>query len=82
MSSNLPTLKVVHGYNSLVTLICYVLELLEQLLIMLPSESTDFDFSLTWNFHVHATIIQLSQEDIFFTIVKDSMGIGTLEETR
>jgi len=59
-----------------------VLELLEQLLIMLPSESTDFDFSLTWNFHVHTTITQSSQGDTFFTIVKDSTDIGTLEETR
>ena len=75
-------LKVVRNYNYLVTLIHYVLGLPEQLLIMRPSESTDFDSSLTWNFHAHATSIQSSQGDIFFTIAKDSTGIGTLEETR
>ena len=49
---------------------------------MRPLESTDFDSSLTWNFHVYATSTQSSQGDIFFMIAKDLTGIGTLEETR
>ena len=81
MLLNLPMLKMVRGYSYLVTLTRYAPRLPEQLPIMCPSETTDFDSSLTWNSHVHAISTQLSQGDIFFVIAKDLTGIGTLEET-
>ena len=43
-------------------------------------ESIDLDSYLTWTFHIHTTIILLSQEDTFSMNVKDLMGIGTREE--
>ena len=41
----------------------------------------NFSSSLTWNFRAHAMSIQSRQGDIFSSIAKDSMGIGTQEET-
>ena len=82
MLLNLLTPKVVHGFNYLATQIHYAPTQLEQLPTMLLLESIGYDFSLAWTFHVHATIIQSNQGDIFFMSVRGSMGIGTLEEIR
>ena len=62
--------------------ICFVLAQWEQSPTMLPLESIGCDFFQTWTFCVHVTTIPSSQGDIFFMSVRDSMGIGTWEETR
>jgi len=80
--SNRPIRKEVRGFNSLATQICYVLELPEQSLIMLPSESTDFVSFQMKIFRAHVRSIQSSQENIFFSNANDLTGTGTQEETR
>jgi len=82
MLSNYPMPEVVLSFKLLATLIRYVPELSEQLPTMLLSESTGYNFSLTWILHVHAITILSNRGDIYYTSAKDLTGIGTPEETR
>ena len=76
------TQEVVRGFKLSAILIRYVLAWSGLLPTMLQLESIGYDSSWTWILHVHATIILSNREDIYYTSVKDLMGIGTLEETR
>jgi len=82
MLLNLLTPKVVYGFNRLATPIRYVPVPLEQLPIILLSESIGYDFSLAWTFRAYATIIQSNQGDIFFMSATDLIDIGTPGEIR
>ena len=73
---------VVRGSKSLATLIRYVPVLLEPLQIMPLLENIGYDSSRTWISLVHATTILSNREDTYYMSAEDSMGIGTLEETR
>jgi len=81
MLSNHPMPEVVLGFKLSVTLIRYASALSEQLPTTLLSESTGYDFSLTWILHVHAITILSNQGDIYYTSAKDLTGIGIPEET-
>ena len=60
---------------------CYVLTLLEPLQIMLLLANIGLGSSWGKNLGVHAVITWSNQDNIFFTIVLDSMATGIQEET-
>ena len=74
--------KVVHGFNLLATLICYVRVLPELLLVMLLLGSTDYDFSCAWTSCAHAITILSNLGDIYYMSAADLTGTGTQEEIR
>ena len=78
MSSNLHTSKEVYGFNSLDVRTHYVCMLLELLPTMLQLANISLGSSPVKNLSVCVVIIPSNQEDIFFMIVQDLMGIGTL----
>ena len=82
MLSNLIKPKGARGFSHLAIPIHFALAQQEQSPTMLPLESIGCNFSQTWTFRVNITTIPSSQGDIFFISVRDSMGIGTQEETR
>jgi len=45
-------------------------------------ENIGYDSSQTWISLVHATTILSNREDTYYMNAENSMGIGTLEETR
>jgi len=80
MLSNYSTPEMVLGFKLSVTLIHYVPMLSEQLPTMFLSESTGYEFSLTWILHVYAITILSNRGDIYYMSAKDLTGIGIPEE--
>ena len=75
-------LKKVHGLSTLDTLIPYVQELQEWLLIMLLLANIDWNFSSGKTSATHVTTILLNLDSIFFLSIKDITSIGIQEETQ
>jgi len=78
----LQTLRVAHGFNILVILICFVLELLELSSTIHSLVNTNSGSSLRRTFHVLVVYILLNLSNISCIIVRDLTITGIWEETQ
>ena len=76
------TSRAAHGFNILVILICFVLELLELPSTINPLVNTDLGSSLRRTFHIFLVYILLSLSDIFCMIVGDLTITRIWEKTQ